>query len=67
MGCPYREYIKTTKNGDFCEDLLSENNFRAVLVSYYCSDHGVKVSGAVQKIATDQKEYHKCSLFVITC
>ena len=25
---PYRKYIKTTKNGGFCEELLSENDFR---------------------------------------
>ena len=27
----YREYIKTAKNGGFCEELLSENGFQAVL------------------------------------
>ena len=29
----YREYIKTAKNGGFCEELLSENYFEAVLVN----------------------------------
>ena len=29
----HREYIKTAKNGGFCEELLSENYFEAVLVN----------------------------------
>ena len=33
---PYRKYIKTTKNGSFCEELLSENDFVAVLVNFCC-------------------------------
>ena len=33
---PYRKYIKTAKNGVFCEELLSENDFEAVLVNF-CS------------------------------
>ena len=39
---PYRAYIKTAKNGDFCEELLSENNFEAVLATF-CYDQGAKV------------------------
>ena len=35
-----------------------------VLSTFCCYDHGAKASEAVKKIATDQKEYHKCSLFV---
>ena len=32
---PYRKYIKTAaKNGGFCEDLLSESEFEAVLVNF---------------------------------
>ena len=30
---PYRKYIKTVKNGGFCEELLRENDFEAVLVN----------------------------------
>ena len=67
LGWSYRAYIKAAKNGDFCEELLSENDFEAVLATFYCSDHGAKASEAVQKIATDQKEYHKCSSCVIIC
>ena len=60
-------YIKILQNGDFWEKLLSENEFEAVLTTFCCYDHGAKVSEAVQKIATDQKEYRKCFLFVIIC
>ena len=67
LGWPYRAYIKTAKNGDFCEELLSENDFETVLATFCCYDHGAKASEAVQKIATDQKEYRKCSLCVIIC
>ena len=51
----------------FFEELLSENDIEAVLATFCCYDHGTKASEAVQKIATDQKEYHKCSLCVIIC
>ena len=62
---PYRAYIKTAKNGDFYEELLSENNFEAVLSTFCCYDHGTRASKAVQKIATDEKEYRKRSSCVI--
>ena len=48
-------YIKTAKYGDFSEELLDENNFEAVLATFCW--YGAKDSEAVQKIATDQKEY----------
>ena len=67
LGWSYRAYIKTAKNGDFWEELLSENDFKAVLASFLCYDHGARASEAVQKIATDQKEYRKCSSCVIIC
>ena len=65
LGWTYRTYIKTAKNGDFCEELLSENEFETVLATFFCYDHGAEVSEAVQKIARDQKEYRKCSSCVI--
>ena len=65
LGSPYRAYIKTAKNGCFWEELLSENDFQAVLAILCCYDHGAKASDAVQKITTDQKEYRKCSSCVI--
>ena len=33
-------------------ELLSENDFQAVLVNYCCSEYGVNASEAVQKIIT---------------
>ena len=67
MGWPYREYVKSAKNGGFCEELLSENVFEDVLATSSCYDYGVNASEAVQKIATDQKDFHKCSSCVIVC
>ena len=67
QGWPYRAYIKTAKNGDFCEELLSENDFEAVLATFCCHDYGTKASDAVQKIATGQKEYRKCFSCIIIC
>ena len=61
LGWPDREYIKAKKkkkekNGGFCEDLLIENDFETVLVTFCCYDDGGNASEAVRKIATDQKE-----------
>ena len=51
MGWRYREQIKTAKKGGFCEELLSENAFEAVLATFCCYDYGTNACGAVQKIA----------------
>ena len=61
LGWPYRAYIKTAKKGDFRElvELLSENDFETVLDTSCFYGLGAMVSEAVQKIATDQKEYRK--------
>ena len=45
-------YIKTAKYGDSCLELLSKNDFEAVLVAFCCYDHDAKASEEVQKIAT---------------
>ena len=37
---------QTAKNDDFCKELLSENDFEAVLVNFCCYEY---VSEAVQK------------------
>ena len=50
-----------------CEELLSENNFEAVLATFRCYEYGANASEAVQKIATDQKDYPKCSSCVMVC
>ena len=55
------------QNGDFCEEFLSENDFEAILATSCFYDHGANTSEAVQKIATDKKEYRKCSSCVIIC
>ena len=44
--------MKTAKNGGFCEELLSENDFEAVLVNFCCYEYGANASKAVQKIST---------------
>ena len=61
FGWPYREYIKTAKNASFCEELLSENDFEAVLATFCCYDYGVNTSEALQK----KKIKKKCSSCVI--
>ena len=48
----YRKYIKTATNGDFCEKLLSENDFEAVSVNFCRYDYGANSSEAVKKIST---------------
>ena len=54
-------------DGGLYEKLLSENDFEFVLAFFCCYEYGAKAFEAVQKIATDQKDYHKCSSCVIVC
>ena len=35
LGWPYWEYIKAARNGGFCSELLSGNDFEAVLATFY--------------------------------
>ena len=65
LGWMYKAYIKIAKNCDFWVELLSENDFEAVLATFCCYDHGANASEAVKKIATNQKECCKCSSCVI--
>ena len=58
---------QNSKNGNFWEESLSENDIESVLVTFCCYEPGVKASEAVQKIAIDQKEYRNCSSCVIMC
>ena len=46
------------KNGNFCAELLSGNDFEAVSVTFSCHDHGAKASEGVQEIATYTKNMH---------
>ena len=50
-----------------CKEFLSEKWFEAVLATFCSYDYGVNASEEVKKIATDQKDYHKCSVCVIIC
>ena len=38
-----------------------------VLATFFRDDYGANAFEAVQKIATDQKVYHKCSSCVTVC
>ena len=49
FGVAVQRIHQTAKNGAFCEELLSENDFEAVLVNFY---YGSNASEAVQKIST---------------
>ena len=41
------EYMKTKKNGSFCQELLSESDFEAVPVIVCCYVYGANVHEAV--------------------
>ena len=49
----------------FFKEVLSENDFEAFLATFSCYEYGANASEKVQKIATDQKDYHKCFSCVI--
>ena len=59
------EYIRTAKMANFSENFLSRNDFEDVLAIFFYYDHGSKASEAVEKIATGEKGYRKCSMCVI--
>ena len=42
---------QTAKNGGFCEELLCENDFEALLVNFCCYEYGANASKAFQKIS----------------
>ena len=44
MACSYLDFsiqkiIKTAKNGGFCEELLSEDDFEAILINFCCHEY----------------------------
>ena len=55
-GVAVQRIHQNNKNDDFCEELLSENDFEVVLATPCCYDYGTNDSEAVQKIARDQKD-----------
>ena len=46
--------------------LLRESDFKTGLANF-SYDYGANVSEAVEKIAKDQKDYHKCSSCTRVC
>ena len=41
---------------------IETNDFDTILLTFCCYGHDANASEAVEKIITDQKEYHKCFL-----
>ena len=57
MACSYLNFSiqkihQNSKNGGFCEELLSENDFEAALVNFCCYEYSANASKAFQKIST---------------
>ena len=49
---------QNSKNGSFCEELLGEIDFKAVLANFCCYGYGANASEAVQKISTRTLELY---------
>ena len=49
----------------FSEEFLSENDFKAVLVTLCCYSYHANASEAVENITADPNDYRKCSLYII--
>ena len=65
-GLTVQRIHQNSKKGGFSEELLGENDFEAVLATFRY-DCDANASEAVQTIATDQKDYRKCSCYIILC
>ena len=52
FGVAVKTIHQKVKNGCFCEELLSENDFEAVLVNFCRYNYSANTSEAVQKIST---------------
>ena len=39
LNFPIQKIHQNSKNGGFCEELLSENDFEAVLINFYCYEY----------------------------
>ena len=61
-GVTVRKYIKTAKMAACSEDFLCGDDFNAASVIFRSYENASK---AVEKIATNEKYYDKCSLGVI--
>ena len=49
----------------YSEDFLNKDDFKDFLAIFCCYDYCVNASEAVEKIATNQKDYNKSSVRVI--
>ena len=56
---------KRLKMAAYSEDFLNKDDFEDFLAIFCCYDHCVNASEAVEKIATNQKDYNKSSVRVI--
>ena len=52
FGVAIPKMLQNSKNGGFCEEFHSKNDFEAVLINFGCYGYGANVSEAVQKIST---------------
>ena len=67
-GVVVREYLKTAKNGDFCEEQLSDNDIDAVQpVSFVMNNMVSMLLKQFRKSLQIKKNYRKCSSCVIVC
>ena len=53
---------QNSKNGSFCEELLGEIDFKAILANFCYYGYGANASEAVQKISTRTLELYANSL-----
>ena len=51
----------------YSEDFLCGDDFDAVITIFCSHDCYANASKVLVKIATDEKDYHKCFLCVIVC
>ena len=66
-GWPYREYIKIAKIVSCSEKFVFGDDFDAVLAIFCSYGYGAKTFEAVEKIAIDEKDYHKFPLCATVC
>ena len=66
-GVAVEKYIKLAKMAAFSEDFHCGDNFDAVLAIFCYYGYGTSASEAVEKMATDEKDYRKCSFCFIVC
>ena len=65
LGWLYKEYIKIAKIVVCSKDFLWKYAFDAVLAIFHYYGYGATSSEAVEKIATDEIQYHKGFSFAL--